>query len=57
MRPREKEKRRAGNQVIEIDGEDIAWLTRDEVRAWVESVEREVLERIVFEAMMAARRR
>jgi len=57
MRPREKEKRREGARVIEIDGEDIAWLTRDEVRAWVESVEREVLERIVFEAMMAARRR
>ena len=57
MRPREKEKRRQGARVIEIDGEDIAWLTRDEVRAWVESVEREVLERIVFEAMMAARRR
>jgi len=57
MRPREKEYRREGRKPIEIDGEDIAWLTRDEVRAWVESVEREVLERIVFEAMMAARRR
>jgi len=57
MRAREKEKRREGARVIEIDGEDIAWLTRDEVRQWVESVEREVLERIVFEAMMAARRR
>jgi len=57
MRAREKEKRREGARVIEIDGEDIAWLTRDEVRQWVESVDREVLERIVFEAMMAARRR
>jgi len=55
MRPREKERRREGAQPIEIEQAG-ARLTRDEIKAWVQTIEREVLERIVFEAVMAARR-